>query len=361
MHDLARTRAVLLSGVQSGLHLGAQLFVSRSGEVLLDEAFGQAREGMAMRRDSLMLWFSAGKPITAVAIGKLVEDGRLDWETRVAEVLPEFATSGKEIVTVRHLLTHTAGLRHAESIDPALGWEERVARICALPLEPDWVPGQRAGYHVSGTWLLLGEMVQRLSGSTLDSFVRENIFHPMGADSTALARSEEEVRSQENNLALVFDTSGPAPRPLHEWNRGSGLTHCLPGGSARGPVRELGRFYEALRCGGENILRRETVRTMTSRQRAGLFDETFQFRTDAGFGFILNSNHDGVQMPYGYGRHASRETFGHSGNQSSCAFCDPQRELVVAWACNGLPGERAHQQRPRAINNAIYEDLELVT
>jgi hypothetical protein len=62
-------------------------------------------------------------------------------------------------------------------------------------------------------------------------------------------------------------------------------------------------------------------------------------------------------MPYGYGRAATRETFGHSGNQSSCAFADPGRQLVVAWCCNGMPGERKHQQRQREINNAIYQDL----
>jgi len=91
-----------------------------------------------------------------------------------------------------------------------------------------------------------------------------------------------------------------------------------------------------------------------------MFDETFQFKTDCGFGFILNSNRDGFQMPYGYGRHASRETFGHSGNQCGCAYADPQHQLVVAWVCNGQPGERNHQRRQRAINNAIYEDLGLI-
>ena len=359
MSDFAKTCAVFLAGIQSGLHPGAQLYVSHSGEVLIDEAFGQARVGVAMQRESLMLWFSASKPITAAAIGQLVERGSLNWETRVAEIIPEFAAHGKEAVTVRHLLTHTAGLRHAETLEAALGWEERVARICALPLEPDWTPSQRAGYHISGTWHLLGEIVQRISGQSLDSFVRENVFHPLGMACSSLALSGEEVTAQQANLAFVSDTSGAAPQPQHEWNSLDGLTRCIPGGSARGPVRELGRFYEALRRGGENILRSETVRAMTSRQRTGMFDETFQFRMDCGLGFILNSNRDGVQMPYGYGRHASRDSFGHSGNQSSCAFCDPLHQLVVAWACNGLPGERQHQQRQRAIHNAIYEDLEL--
>ncbi len=361
MSDFAKTRAAFLHGVQSGFHSGAQLYVAYSGEVLIDEAFGQARVGVVMQRESLMLWFSAGKPITAAAIGQLVERGRLDWETCVAEVIPEFAAHGKESVTIRHLLTHTAGLRPAEALDAALSWDERVARICALPLEPDWIPGQRAGYHISGTWHLLGEIVRRISGQSLDSFVREKIFHPLGARSSALALSGEEVSVQEKRIAFVSDTSAAAPQLKHEWNSVDGLTRCIPGGSARGPVRELGRFYDSLRRGGENILRSETVRAMTSRQRTGMFDETFQFRMDCGLGFILNSNRDGLQMPYGYGRHASRDTFGHSGNQSSCAFCDPLHQLVVAWACNGLPGERQHQQRQRAINNAIYEDLGVTT
>ena len=92
-----------------------------------------------------------------------------------------------------------------------------------------------------------------------------------------------------------------------------------------------------------------------------MFDETFKFKMDWGLGFIINSNRDGFQMPYSFGRYASPETFGHSGNQAACAFADPKHRLVVAWVCNGMPGERKHQQRQRAINNAIYEDLGLNT
>ena len=347
------------SGRRDGLHSGAQLCVSRAGEVLLDEAFGTAREGVAMRRDSLLLWFSAGKPITAVAIGQLVERGLLPWETRVAEVIPEFARQRKESVTLRHLLTHTAGLRDADAIDFKLPWDEQIARICELPLEPDWIPGERAGYHTSGSWQLLGEIVRRVSGKPVEVFARENIFLPLGMNDSWLALPEEVANRDAGRIAFVEDTSGATPQPKDEWNNADGLSRCRPGGSARGPVRELARFYEALLHEGENMLRPDTVRTMTSRQRTGMFDETFQFKMDGGLGFILNSNHGGFQMPYGYGRHAAPETFGHSGHQSSCAFADPQRQLVVAWACNGLPGERRHQQRQRAINNAIYEDLGL--
>jgi CubicO group peptidase (beta-lactamase class C family) len=353
------TRAAIQNGIRDGLHPAAQLFVSRDGQVLIDEAFGHARDGVTMTNDSLTLWFSAGKPITAVAVGQLVERGLLKWETRVAEVIPEFARHGKESVALRHLLTHTAGLRNADGIHSSLSWDEQIACICELPLEENWVPGQRAGYHVSGTWQLLGEIVRRASGKPIDEFARANIFLPLGMRDSWLALSTEDISRYGERIAFVHETSSGTAQPKQEWNNENGLAHCRPGGNVRGPVRELGRFYEALLNGGENILPPDTVRRMTSRQRTGMFDETFQFKMDWGFGFILNSNRDGFQMPYSYGRFASHDTFGHSGNQSSCAFADPRHKLVVAWVCNGIPGERKHQQRQRAINNAVYEDSNL--
>jgi CubicO group peptidase (beta-lactamase class C family) len=153
-----------------------------------------------------------------------------------------------------------------------------------------------------------------------------------------------------------------------------------PGGSEWGPVRELGKFYEALldsqsehrvdfrtkaaglpaeRCSA--LLRADTARLLTQRTRTGLFDHTFKHTLDFGLGFIVNSNrYDADTVPYGYGRHASEATFGHSGAQSSCAFADPAHGLVVAWATNGTPGEVRHQHRQREINTAVYEDLGLV-
>ena len=356
--DFARTFGAIRRGIDEGVHPGAQLYVSRADETLVDEAFGQAREGAPMSRDSLMLWFSAGKPLTAAAIGQLVERGLLAWHTRVAEIIPEFAQNGKEPITVWHLLTHTAGLRNADSL-PAGNPTEQLAWICAQPLEAHWIPGERAGYHVKASWQVLGEIVRRLSGSPVEAYLRSHVFEPLGMRHSWLALDETRVRDLGDRLAFVYDTSSGTPQSKEGWNSREGFTRARPGGSARGPVRELGRFYEALLNGGEGALRPETVELMTTRQRVGMFDETFQFKMDWGLGFIINSNRDGFQMPYSFGRHASPDTFGHSGNQASCAFADPVNRLVVAWACNGMPGERKHQQRQRAINNAIYEDLGL--
>jgi CubicO group peptidase (beta-lactamase class C family) len=77
-----------------------------------------------------------------------------------------------------------------------------------------------------------------------------------------------------------------------------------------------------------------------------------------GLGFIPNPpmSRD-APPPYGYGSQASEAAFGHSGAQSSCAFADPARGVVVVWICNGRPGEPRHQRRARAVNAAIDEDL----
>ena len=134
----------------------------------------------------------------------------------------------------------------------------------------------------------------------------------------------------------------------------------------RGPIRELGRFYEMLLRGGKTvdgrvILQPETIRAMTSRQREEKFDVTFQHMVDFGLGVIINSNRYGADtVPYGFGKYAGENSFGHGGAQSSIGFADPEYNLVVTAVANGLPGEEIHNQRFRELNSAIYEDLGLV-
>jgi CubicO group peptidase (beta-lactamase class C family) len=118
-----------------------------------------------------------------------------------------------------------------------------------------------------------------------------------------------------------------------------------------------------LRRGGEldrtRVLKEETVRAMTMRQRSGLHDQTFRTTIDWGLGVILNSSHYGPGIPYQFGPHASPETFGHGGSQSSTGFCDPRHDLVVALLFNGACGEAKHDKRLRSALAALYSDLGL--
>ena len=361
MTTFPKTLAVLHDGVRDGLHPGAQLYVSQHGKILADLAVGESQAGVPMQTDTLTLWLSSGKPLTAVTIAQLWERGRLSLDDTVGKFIPEFARHGKESVTVRHLLTHTGGFRTADKIDERLGWEETLARICDTPLEPGWIPGEKAGYHICSSWFVLGEIVRRLDGRPLAQYAREEIFAPLGMEDSWLSLPPEKFHERAARLGVMHLTEKSTPLPHPYWDSEVACAQCRPGGGARGPVRELGFFYEALlglRAAASPILQPETIREFTSRQRSGMFDQTFQHVVDCGLGFILNSNRHGAEtVTYGYGPHASEETFGHSGAQSSCAFADPKRGLVVAWVCNGMPGERRHQSRARGLNTAIYKDL----
>jgi CubicO group peptidase (beta-lactamase class C family) len=130
-------------------------------------------------------------------------------------------------------------------------------------------------------------------------------------------------------------------------------------------LRELGFFYEMLlghgARGEARILSPQAVEALAARHRAGLLDQTFQRVLDWGLGVIVNSAQYGAaEAPYGYSRHASLRTFGHSGYRSSVGFADPEAGLAVALAMNGTPSQERHDARIRAVLDAVYEDLGLM-
>lgn len=361
-----RTIQCIESGVAGGLHPGAQVYVSRAGKVLLDTALGEASPGVPMTSDTVTAWLSAGKPWTACAVLKLWETGRLDLDAPVSDVIPEFAANGKQAVTTRHVLTHTGGFRGGDKVPEHYDWDAAIERVCAAPLEPDWQPGDTQAYHILGSWFVLGELVRRLDGRAIERFADEEINLPLGLRQTRMARSQAELDEPNLRRATVFltDAAGPTPHPT--LNRDRHWMNPRPGSTMRGPIRDLGRFYELLAGGGEldgvRILKAETVRAMTARQVEGNFDQTFRHKLDWGLGVILNSNRHGrSSVPYGFGFHAGENAFGHGGMQTACGFADPENALIVAWVCNGMPGELRHQLRAREINNAIYRDLGLAS
>ena len=358
---LPRTMSAIRRGMDAGLHIGAQLYVSLRGEVIADAALGLARDGVPMRPDTLMLWLSAGKPISAVAIAQVWERGLLDLDDPVAKHIPEFAANGKDIVTIRHILTHTGGFRALLGHWEGKAWDEVIAALSNSRLEPRWVPGQTAGYHPITSWYLLGELVRRLDGRPFDRYVREMIFEPIGMTDSWIGMPVETYRAYGDRIGLMHEIKDGQAIANYALDREDLAAQIRPPTNARGPIRELGLFYQTLLKRGEEILRPQTIEAMTARHRVGMYDKTFRHVIDWGLGFVLQSNQYGVDtVPYGYGPHASPRTFGHSGSRSSIGYADPEHGLVVACLFNGAPDEAKHDARMREVNAAIYEDLGLV-
>ena len=386
--------AVLKAGIDAGLHPGAQLYVSLGGQVLANIAVGEARPGVAMTPDSLNLWLSSTKPVGAVVIAQLWERGLLELDDPVVKFIPEFGQKGKEAITVRHILTHTAGFRAPPRSEDS-PWEQIIAELCAARQEPGWVPGKKAGYHPASSWYILGEIVRRLDGREYSSYVRKMIFEPLGMNDSWVGMSLDTFHAYGDRIALMQDTTKSPSVPLDAERI---ATSCRPGSGGWGPVRELGRFYEMLMNRGRvsvlvgsaladgispkpgtyssgtipsakadptkrsekiAILSPQGVEAITARHRAGMMDVTFKTPIDWGLGFLLNSTEPRDDLPYGYGLRASPRTFGHGGAQSSGGFCDPERGLVVAYVFNGRPGEERHHERRKMMLEAVDADLML--
>lgn len=362
MEPLPRTRAVIEHGTAEGLHLGAQIYVSRAGDPVADLAIGEARVGVALRPDSLMLWMSAVKPVMAVAIAQQWERGHLALDDRVAQHVPEFGVKGKDPITIRHVLTHTGGFRQVAQWSSA-PWDDIIAEICATELEADWVPGKHAGYHVASGWYVLGEIIRRLDGRPYNRYAREEIFEPLGLHDTWIGMPADRHSEYGDRIVPVHYTTdaGIQPHPFRLWSGSAeACALCRPGGSGRGPIRELGKFYEVLLHGGahrtERVLSPQTVEAFTTRHTVGMFDRTFNVPLDRGLGVVVDSKHHGEGSEW-YGPQCSPRTFGHGGFVSSVGFADPEHRLVVAVIFNGMTDAARHQARMRATLTAIYEDL----
>ncbi|MFL6235492.1 MAG: serine hydrolase domain-containing protein [Thermoanaerobaculia bacterium] len=369
MDRLPRTQEAIEAGIRERLHLGAQLYVSLHGEPVADAALGEDRPGEPLTRDHLMLWLSSTKPVPAVAIAQIWERGLLELDDPVALHVPEFAAHGKEGITLRHLLTHTGGIRMLDTGWPHRSWEEIVARICAMKPEPRWIPGQKAGYHQASSWFILGEVIQRVGGVPFSTYVRREIFEPLGMADSWIGMPPERYQAYEaeRRIGAMWVTEGnregEEPKP-HGWDTEERVVRPSPGGNGYGPCAELGRFYEMLLGRGswraQRILLPQTVEAFTTPHRVGMVDVTFKHVLDWGLGFIVNSIQYGAEtVPYGYGHHASARAFGHSGYRSSTGFADPERGLAVTLAFNGTPSNERHEQRIRSVLDAIYGDLGL--
>jgi CubicO group peptidase (beta-lactamase class C family) len=321
---------------------------------------GEARPDVPMTANSIMLWLSAGKPIGAAAIMQLREQGLVELDDPVGKYIPEFASNGKDKITIAELLMHTGGFRWVD-LGPELAWKEIIARICRAPLERGWVPGQRAGYHPVTSWYILGEIVRRVDGRPFEHYVREQIFRPLGMNDSWIGMPRERYLAYGDRLGVMLHLDKPTPSE-HRFDSPAGAGACVPGGNAHGPMHDLARFYQMLLGGGQGagarVLSPSSVELLSTPQRIGMFDETFKHVMDWSLGLILDSNRYGVDtVPYGFGKYSSPRTFGHGGSQSSVGFADPERKLVVAAVFAGMPGEQKHDARIRSFLAALYEDV----
>ena len=163
---------------------GAAVAVYFRGDLVVDLWGGRRTEDEPWQRDTLAMCFSTTKGVASTALHLLADRGQIEYDAPVAAYWPQFAQGGKEHITVRHVLTHSAGLHRMRTlVDGAhrmLDWEYMVAAL--EHAQPAYEPGSRHGYHALTYGWLVGELVRRVSGRPIAQFVNEELARPLDLD-----------------------------------------------------------------------------------------------------------------------------------------------------------------------------------
>jgi CubicO group peptidase (beta-lactamase class C family) len=317
--------------VQRGDIPGAAIQLSVGENHTITKAFGRFQPNLAdpMQQDSIFLVASITKPFTVAAAVLLAERGQILLDDPAFLYLPEFGNSGKEDITLRHLMTHSSGLPDMLPENQSLRerhapMSEFIEQICQLKL--DFTTGTELQYQSTGL-AILGEIVQKVSGISLKEFLRKEFFKPLGMKDTALGMGglpEERVP----NLKLPPEQEGV------DWGWNSPYWRNL--GAAWGgmfsTVEDLTRFLRMLLNGGEfqskRIFSRSTVETMIRDQTSlmPLVPNAQKVMIRGGLGWRLAPS-----SCWGFfGDFLSPGSFGHGGATGTVFWADPKRDMTFA-------------------------------
>jgi CubicO group peptidase (beta-lactamase class C family) len=326
--------------VESGAERGLQVAVYDGGEPVVDAVAGVAdpETGRAMAPDTPVHAQSTGKGVASTIVHLLVDRGAFGYDTRIAELWPEFGAHGKDTATVRHAMTHTVGipsLPAGTTIETLCDWDAMCAALADAA--PEWEPGTRTGYHAQTWGFIVGEVVRRATGRPISEVLRDEIAEPLGvadelyfgvppAELGRLARIEEAPGFRD---ALAMFPS-PVPPTADFLNDPDALATDLPHGGVM-TARAVARMYAGLlgEVDGVRLVSEGRLRELSAVAFSGV---------DAVIGFPQV-----WALGYGIGRPGldpePPTAFGMPGIGGSAAYADTATGMAFAITSNRLhPG-----------------------
>ncbi len=332
---------------------GMALCVQIGGETVVDLWAGVAdKEGQyAWHSDTILNLFSCTKTFTAVTALQLVGEGKLELDAPVARYWPEFAANGKEKITLRHLLSHQAGLPALRQMLPAEALYDWPTMTCALAAEqPWWALGEGHGYAPITYGWLVGEVLRRVEGRGPGESIVARTATPLGLDFhvgltdedfervAIISRGKGNFGDAAAQRLLKTMMSEPAamstraftnpPSIMTSTNKPEWRRMQQPAANGHGNARSLAGFYTGLLDG--RLLESELLNELT-REHAQGEDKTLLTQTRFGLGCMLDQP-DVANATYGMGPRA----FGHPGAGGSIGFADPERDVAFGFVTNNL-------------------------
>lgn len=344
---------------QSGLYPALQLCVRRRGQVVIDRAIGHAQGNapgdppdahrVPCTPRTLFNLFSASKAVTAMMVHLADEQRLLHLDDPVAHYIPEFARHGKGRITIRHVLTHRAGIPRIPPELADVGLLERPGAVLQLlcDAKPEWRAGRKLGYHALTGGFVLGAVLERVTRKDMRRLLREHVLDPLGFDAfdygVPAHRLHEVAHNAFTGPPVVPPLSTVLKRALSvdfkEAVRVSNdprfLTSIVPAGNIVGTADEASRFMQLLLDGGEQrgvrVFERRTVSRAVAEDSYLEVDLTLGLPIRYSMGFMLGANVGSL-----YGLRTPR-AFGHLGFTNVMAWADPGRELAVGLMTSGKP------------------------
>ena len=348
----------VLNYYRLGLQPAMAMCLRVRGEVILDRAVGHSRGNAPDDHENTPLveatpdtpfnLFSASKPITAMIVHGCVERGLFRLDDPVSRYLSEFDQAGKRDITIRHVLSHRAGLENVPgAIDlDRLGDHQRIRQLFAeTPMASQ--SGVNSAYHAITGGYILWELVREVTGECLRDLQREWVCKPLGFEHMNYGL---EPRHRAISAPDVY-TGPPAFYPLTRivkrsigmavkdvvtaTNDPRFLDAVVPSANVFATANEACRYFELLRCGGQldgqRIFAPATIEQAVNKAAFTQLDSVIKLPIQYGLGFMLGNPLLSLFGPRTTG------AFGHLGYTNILVWADPKRELSVAFLNNGKP------------------------
>jgi CubicO group peptidase (beta-lactamase class C family) len=365
---------------QAGLHPAIQVCLRHKGKIVLNRAIGHGwgngpddspeAEKILATPETPFCVYSAAKAISSTVVHMLVERGYFSLDDRVCDYLPEYTSHGKDRTTIRHVMTHSAGvpIHTGPRPDVTRVNDSAYTREQLAALKPVYRPGLIHIYHGLTWGPLIREIVSAATGRNIRDILAEEILSPLKFRWTNYGVLPEEV----DLVAPSHVTGKPLPAPIAAAFRAAVggtpnriiplsntplfLTSVVPSSSTVSNADELSRFAEILRRGGEldgvQILRPETLRAATTpcrRMRPDVATGLKPMRW--GTGYMLGGKRFGP-----FGRNTP-SAFGHTGLVDIAVWADPARSLSAAVVSSGKPGAHFETNRYPGVLDTIAAEI----
>ncbi len=359
-------KQALRQAMPIGKQGGVALAVYFRGALVVDLWMGQQQGDMLWQQDTLSMSYSTGKGVLSTLVHILVEQGKLDYDRPVAEYWPEFGAHGKAQITLRHLMSHASGLYDIRNVIPSastmLDWDAVLQAF--EQATPRFAAGSANAYQGLSYGWLVGAVIEKVMHEPLRTTMTRELFEPLGiadeaffgvpsshldrvarpylkapsaqpvsVDSAAKPKNHQPPKLSPTQRLMqklghdpldMRDALVPLKSAKFDWSGDAALQACMPSFNGVFSARALAKIYAMLAAGGEfeghrylSAATMQALSTVQSRRMDRVVPIPMHWRL--GYHRIISM---GKRAPQG---------FGHMGYNGSGAWCDPSRELSMAF------------------------------